>query len=67
MFLSQEEVAELTGYSRPSAQIKWLKAEQFGYVVGGDGVPKVLREVVLSRLAGQGTKPKKEPRLRLTG
>lgn len=66
MFLTQEEVAGLTGYNRPSAQIKWLKAEGFGFVVGGDGVPKVLREVVVSRLAGAGTK-KKEPRLRLTG
>ncbi|UQY33549.1 DUF4224 domain-containing protein [Pseudomonas fulva] len=67
MFLSQDEVAELTGYARPSAQIKWLKEQGFGYVVGGDGVPKVLREVVLSRLSVSGNKQKREPRLRLTG
>ena len=67
MFLSQDEVAELTGYTRPSAQIKWLKEQGFGYVVGGDGVPKVLREVVLSRLSASGNKQKREPRLRLTG
>nr|WP_298118246.1 DUF4224 domain-containing protein [uncultured Pseudomonas sp.] len=66
MFLTADEVAELTGYQKPSAQIRWLEAERFGFVVGGDGVPKVLREVVLSRL-GMSTKTKKEPRLRLTG
>lgn len=66
MFMSAEEVAELTGYERPSAQIRWLEAEKFGFVVGGDGVPKVLREVVLSRL-GSTRQNKKGPQLRLTG
>jgi hypothetical protein len=66
MFLSPGEVEELTGYERPSAQTRWLEAERFGFVVGGDGVPKVLREVVLSRLGS--TKPhKKGPQLRLIG
>ena len=64
MFMTPDEVAELTGYKKPSAQIKWLTAEKFGFVVGGDGHPKVLREVVLSRLGS--TKPsKREPQLRL--
>lgn len=66
MFLTPEEVADLTGYQKPSAQIRWLRAEQFGFVVGGDGQAKVLREVVLSRL-GQGKTKKAEPRLRLAG
>lgn len=66
MFLSQEEVADMTGYTKPSAQVRWLEAEKFGFVVGGDGHPKVLREVVLSRLGS--TKPnKKVPKLRLIG
>lgn len=66
MFLTPQEVAELTGYQKPSAQIKWLTAERFGFVIGGDGHPKVLREVVLSRL-GVVKQSKKEPQLRLTG
>lgn len=66
MFLTPQEVAELTGYQKPSAQIKWLTAERFGFVIGGDGHPKVLREVVLSRL-GVVKPSKKEPQLRLTG
>lgn len=66
MFLTPKEVEQLTGYERPSAQIKWLTAEKFGFVIGGDGHPKVLREVVLSRL-GVVKSSKKEPQLRLTG
>lgn len=66
MFLTPEEVVGLTGYQKPSAQIKWLSAEKFGYVVGGDGHPKVLRDVVLSRL-GSVKSSRKEPKLRLTG
>lgn len=64
MFLTKDEVAELTGYQKPSAQIRWLEAQQFGFVVGGDGVPKVLRQVVISRLGGP-TAQKKSPELRL--
>ena len=64
MFMTPEEVAELTGYKRPCDQIKWLEAERFGYVVGGDGRPKVVKELVLSRLASP-VPQKKEPRLRL--
>jgi len=64
MFFNKEEVAEFTGYRKPSAQIRWLQAQQFGFVVGGDGMPKVLRRVVISRLGGQTTQ-KKSPELRL--
>ncbi|WP_462382208.1 DUF4224 domain-containing protein [Pseudomonas sp. Marseille-QA0892] len=65
MFLTADEVADLTGYTKPSAQIKWLEAERYGFAVGGDGKPKVLREIVIARLGGMKTA--KEPRLRLTG
>lgn len=64
MFLTKDEVAELTGYKKPSAQIRWLQEQQFGFVVGGDGIPKVLSQVVISRLGGQTTQ-KKSPELRL--
>lgn len=66
MFMTAEEVADLTGRTRASAQVRWLDEHQFGYVIGADGRPKVLRELVLSRL-GSTQKQKKEPRLRLTG
>lgn len=63
MFLTAKEVADLTGYLKPSAQIKWLDAERYGFAVGGDGQPKVLREVVVARLGG--IQSKKGPQLRL--
>lgn len=66
MFLTSDEVAELSGRTRASAQIRWLDEHLFGYVIGADGRPKVLRELVLSRL-GSTQQQKKEPRLRLTG
>lgn len=64
MFLTKEEVIDLTGYLRLSAQIKWLQEQQLGFVVGGDGRPKVLRQVVINRLGGQA-QHKKNPVLRL--
>ncbi|MCY1308453.1 hypothetical protein D9M68_138980 [compost metagenome] len=66
MFLTSDEVRDLTGRTRASAQIRWLDEHRFGYVIGADGRPKVLREVVLSRL-GSNQQQKKEPRLRLIG
>ncbi|MNF77549.1 hypothetical protein D3C84_596990 [compost metagenome] len=66
MFMTSDEVADLTGRTRASAQIRWLDEHLFGYVIGADGRPKVLRELVLSRL-GSTQQQKKEPRLRLTG
>lgn len=66
MFMTQEEVADLTGRTRASAQIRWLDEHQLAYVIDANGRPKVLRDVVLSRL-GSRQQQKKEPRLRLTG
>ncbi|MNZ37487.1 hypothetical protein D3C78_549340 [compost metagenome] len=65
MFMTPKEVADLTGRVKPSAQIRWLEEHRFGYVIGADGRPKVLRDVVLSRLGA--AQQKREPRLRLIG
>ncbi len=64
MFLTEEEVAELTGYKRARDQVRWLDRERFGFVIDGNGRPKVLREVVLARLGSVSSK-RKEPQLRL--
>lgn len=63
MFLTPEEVAELTGYKRYGAQIRWLTAHKYGFAVGGDGHPKVLRQVVIGRMGG--VQSRNEPELRL--
>ncbi len=62
MFMTQDEVADMTGYLRPKDQVRWLQAEKFGFVIGADGKPKVLRQVVLARLGGHAEK--KGPELR---
>ena len=64
MFLTEDEVAELTGYKRARDQVRWLERERFGFVIDGNGRPKVLREVVLARLGSVSSK-RKEPQLRL--
>lgn len=63
MFMTAEEVAELTGYVKPKSQIDWLEANRYGFAIGGDGRPKVLRDVVIARLGGM--QKKKGPELRL--
>lgn len=62
MFMTQDEVADMTGYLRPKDQVRWLQAEKFGFVISADGKPKVLRQVVLARLGGHAEK--KGPELR---
>lgn len=64
MFLTESELQTLSGKVKPSAQMRWLKAEKIAYITGGDGKPKVLRDLVVARLGGTGqTRP--EPQLRL--
>ncbi len=65
--LNAAEVAELTGYQKPKAQLRWLEREGFPFLVGGDGRPKVLRDIVVRRLGGvTHEKPRPLPQLRLT-
>jgi hypothetical protein len=50
LFLTCEELAELTGYQRQKAIIEWLN--RYGYPILGiaaDGYPRVLREVLQER------------------
>lgn len=64
MFLSPTDLAALTGYSRRSAQLRWLKAHAWPHEIGGDGRPKVLTAYVERRLGGVDS-PRREPQLRL--
>ena len=67
MFLSDVELRELSGYQKPSAQMRWLDAQSIAFLVGGDGHPKVLRSVVIARLGGAlpVSAAEKAPQLRL--
>lgn len=65
MLLSTLEIIELTGYQRPSAQIRWLDSQKIPYLIGGDGCPKVLRGPLVKRLTGMPeVAVKREPKLR---
>jgi hypothetical protein len=68
MLLTPQELAELTGYQKPSAQMRWLEAQRITFLVGGDGRPKVLLDLLITRLGGSHSSlVKPEPQLRLDG
>ncbi len=53
MFISQDEVAELTGYQQPKRQAKWLADNGYRFALDATGRPKVLREEVENYLIGK--------------
>ena len=64
MFLTPAELADLTGRTRPSAQIRWLSRAGMRYAIGADGGIKVLRAEVEQYLLS-GPVQTREPVLRL--
>lgn len=50
MFLSQSDLEELTGHARAAIQMRWLRASEIPFIIGGDGKPKVARETLMRRL-----------------
>lgn len=50
LFLTADELAELTGYTAPRSQRKWLDANGYRYAVNANNQPKVARDYLLSRL-----------------
>lgn len=68
MLLTPQELTDLTGYQKPSAQMRWLTVQAIPFLVGGDGRPKVLRDVLTARLSTSPTSAvkKREPQLRLS-
>jgi hypothetical protein len=43
MFLTAEQLAELTGYRKPALQRRWLANNGYSFDVRGDGKPVVSR------------------------
>jgi hypothetical protein len=62
MFLTDDELTDLTGYQRNSSICLWLDRHGYRYEIDARGKPRVLRQVVEVRL---GLKPTNEPRLNL--
>jgi hypothetical protein len=61
MFLSPQDIEDLTGYKRPSAQIRWLASRGYKVDVNGKGQPVVLKALVESKL-GTAERRRVEPR-----
>lgn len=57
MFLSDDELQELTGYKRPADQRRWLLDNGFIFAVGARGRPKVARKEALRHLVGGEQEP----------
>ncbi len=64
MFLTDKELIGLTGYTYPSLQIKWLRANGFTFRIAADGHPRVDRSHYLKLMGGTSeaeTRKKTEP------
>lgn len=64
LFLSPDELRDLTGYRVRKLQAKWLADRGWRHEVDRLGFPKVLRAEMERRMLG-GSKPKKERELNL--
>jgi len=54
MFLTNEEICELTGYKRHTAQCRWLADRGYRFEVNSLGRPVVLVSIVERRLQPSG-------------
>lgn len=52
LFLTPDEVVELTGHKRADAQRRWLVDRGYRFEIRGDGKPVVMVEEVRGRLVG---------------
>lgn len=50
MFLTNQELNELTDRKIPKAQINWLRKQSYPFEISANGKPKVLREYVMQKL-----------------
>jgi len=52
LFLTQNELADLTERKRKGEQIAWLKANGYLFAIGANGHARVLRDHMQARLCG---------------
>ncbi len=58
LFLSDGELANLSGRTQKAAQARWLRKNRFEFVLRADGTPRILRHHMRARLgAMHGDKP----------
>lgn len=62
MFLTDDQLNQLTDLKRPKDQIRWLRANEFKYMIGASGRPKVLRsEVEIQMSTCRPDQPSSQP------
>lgn len=61
MFLTSGELRQLTGYSRPSAQITWLKDHGWRFTVNALGDPVVANAEASRKLVGGDVNKRSQP------
>jgi hypothetical protein len=52
LFLTAEELHDLTGYRKPGRQIDWLRSQGFTFRIASDGYPRVDRSHYLRLMGG---------------
>lgn len=57
MFLTKQQLTELTGYKRPSFMIEKLKEYGLRFFIAKDGYPRVLEAELNPRQTGKKTLP----------
>lgn len=62
MFLNEQEIRQLTGYQRPSAQIRWLRAKGYRFTVNGLGEPVVAIAECTRKNVGGASARHQEPK-----
>lgn len=50
LFLTHDELSELTDRKIPKAQMRWLVNHTYPFEISASGKPKVLREFVIQKL-----------------
>lgn len=61
MFLTREEIINLTGYKYRNKQIQWLLNHGYKFDISADGSPKVLIAFVEALLGYEPSKHKRKP------
>lgn len=64
MFLSPDELRDLTGYKMRAGQRRWLTDHGWKFEVNRLGFPKVLRAELERRMLGAGQKKERELNLK---
>lgn len=50
IFLSSQDVTDLTGSSRAAIQVRWLRSNAIPFILGGDGQPKIAIQTLMKKL-----------------